>query len=213
MNAPQLRRPQAPSSSGTDLSGGGMPRPSTGPGATIQDSQGEFEPLGSSAPVDLTEPLEGSDSGTSAGPVASEAADTVRLIADPSVMSFPRGDRRQIQLLVTGSTEELYLPLTLSYDPGRLQVATVDPAPGVSVVDVQNDAEGGWIDLLLQVEATAEVTRPLAAFELLGLRSGSAPFAFTAGQVRNAQGQELPVSLSGATLYVLERAAQQSQGE
>jgi general secretion pathway protein D len=194
-------------------SGSGMVRPrrqlpSGGGGGRIQDAPDETGPVTGSAPVELTEPMTSSDESVVA-PDGSE----VRFSADPSVMSFPVGAERQIQILATGATDQLYVPLTLSYDPRRLEVAAVDPAPGVTVVDAHNDPEGGWIDLLLQLEANGSGTRPVATFQVLGRRAGSAPFAFTAGQVRDAEGQELPVSLSGATVYVLDRPEAQRQDE
>ena len=190
------RRPVLPdrgSSGGQDLSGG------------VSDLTSE--PFSSDQSMELTEPPESASESEYELDTESmgDTAAGVTITVNPSVLSFPVGSERQVQVLASGVREELYVPLTLSYDPRHVEIVGVNPAPGVEVVDAHNDAEGGWVDLLLQADAAATLSRSLATFHVVALRPGAAPFAFTAGQVRTSGGSELPVALSGATLYILDR--------
>ncbi len=124
---------------------------------------------------------------------------------DPSVSSLRPGQSGELRVVISGGAGSLHLPLTLSYDPERMHVDRVVPAPGVLVV---NQREGsGWIKLDLLAAEGPGAREPLVTLGVTGVQAGPVPLVFTSESARTMDGTEVPVSCADAGLFVLDDPA------
>ena len=66
---------------------------------------------------------------------------------EPSVVSLRPGQETVLQIVARGGTGSFRLPVGLSYDPTRVWIHDILPAPGVEVLRNTVDPVGGWVDL------------------------------------------------------------------
>ena len=113
-----------------------------------------------------------------------------------------REDETILQVVVRGGSGSYRLPLGLSYDPSRLWVAELVPAPGVELLRDEVRPDEGWIELELVVVGGIESGQAVAALKVQALEAGPAPLVFTAASAINADGVVLPVAASDGALFV-----------
>ncbi|MCU0232473.1 MAG: hypothetical protein MUE90_00355 [Thermoanaerobaculales bacterium] len=121
---------------------------------------------------------------------------------EPSVVSIRPGDETILQVVVRGGSGSYRLPLGLSYDPSRLWIAELLPAPGVELLRDEVRANEGWIELELVVVGGIESGQAVAALKVQALEAGPAPIVFTAASAITADGIVLPVAASDGALFV-----------
>ncbi len=129
---------------------------------------------------------------------------------DPSVSSLKPGTSEDLRVVISGGAGSLHLPVTLSYDPTRLRVDRVVPAPGVLVVDQQEGS--GWIKLDLLAAEGPGARQPLVDLSVTGIQAGPVPLVFTSDGARTMDGTVVSVSCADAGLFVLDGPAQPAAG-
>ncbi len=121
---------------------------------------------------------------------------------EPSVVSLVPGEETVLQLVVRGGSGSYRLPLALSFDPRRVWVADLLPAPGVNFLRSDVHAADGWIDLDVVVADGVESGQAVAALRLQALDGGPAPLVFTSAGAVTADGAAIPVAANDGALFI-----------
>ena len=131
----------------------------------------------------------------------------VQLTLQPSVISLGVDEITQIQIVGSGDHDNYRMPVTLTFDPGRIAIDTLEVAPAIGVVDQVIDSEQGMIFLDLVVADGDAMPQVLATFNVRALTPGPAPLIFSTQGVVRADGVVLPVSASDGAIFVSDGAA------
>jgi hypothetical protein len=94
------------------------------------------------------------------------------------------------------------MPVGLSYDPTRVWIHDILPAPGVDILRDAVDPAQGWIDLEFVVANAIEGGQPVAALHIQALDAGPVPLVFTAAGAVTSEGVLVPVAASDGALFV-----------
>ena len=94
------------------------------------------------------------------------------------------------------------MPVGLSYDPTRVWIHDILPAPGVDILRDAVDPVQGWIDLEFVVAKAIEGGQPLAALQIQALDAGPVPLVFTATSAVTSEGVLVPVAASDGALFI-----------
>jgi general secretion pathway protein D len=121
---------------------------------------------------------------------------------EPSVVSLRPGQETVLQIVVRGGEGSFRLPVGLSYDPTRVWIHEILPAPGVEFLRNATDPVRGWIDLDLVVANAVEGGQAVAALQIQALDAGPVPLVFTAVGAVTAEGVSVPVAASDGALFV-----------
>jgi len=121
---------------------------------------------------------------------------------EPSVVSLRPGQETVLQVVVRGGSESYRLPIGLSYDPTRVWVHDVLPAPGVDILHKAIDQARGFIDLDLVVANAMESGQAVAAVQIQALDPGPVPLVFFTSGAMTAEGTPVPVAASDGALFV-----------
>jgi general secretion pathway protein D len=121
---------------------------------------------------------------------------------EPSVVSLRPGQETVLQIVVRGGSGSFRLPMGLSYNPMRVWVNDVVPAPGVDVLSENADRANGWLDLDLVVANAIESGQAVVALQVQALDAGPAPLVFSADRAVTADGAPIPVAASDGALFV-----------
>jgi len=121
---------------------------------------------------------------------------------EPSVVSLHPGQETVLQVVVRGSSGSYRLPLGLSYDPARIWIHEILPAPGVEILRDMRDATQGWLDLELVVANAMESGQAVAAIQVQALDAGPVPLVFSVTGAISADGTPVPVAASDGALFV-----------
>jgi general secretion pathway protein D len=121
---------------------------------------------------------------------------------EPSVVSLRPGQETVLQIVVRGGSESYRLPLGLSYDPTRVWIHEILPAPGVDILRDTRDPSRGWVDLELVVGSAMESGQAVAALQIQALDAGPVPLVFSVAGAVTAEGTPVPVAASDGALFV-----------
>jgi general secretion pathway protein D len=121
---------------------------------------------------------------------------------EPSVVSLRPGQETMLQIVVRGGGGSYRLPVGLSYDPNRLWISQVRPAPGVEFLLDEVDATAGWIELDMVVTNGIESGQAVAALEVQALAPGPVPLVFTSAGAVTGEGITVPVAASDGAMFV-----------
>jgi general secretion pathway protein D len=121
---------------------------------------------------------------------------------EPSVVSLRPGQETVLQIVVRGGEGSFRLPVGLSFDPTRLWMHEVLPAPGVEILRQEVDQSNGFIDLELVVANALEGGQAVVALQVQALDAGPVPLVFSATQAVNNDGSPVPVAASDGALFV-----------
>jgi general secretion pathway protein D len=182
--APRRVTPPPPQNEGVDLVPSGGEKSASAPAATGDVGWGdvpEFDPMSSALESSLPPLIVG---------------------LEPSVVSLHPGDEKILQLVVKGGTGSYRLPLAISFDPRRVWVADIVPAPGVNFLRNDVHAADGWIDLDLVVAEGIESGQAVAAISVQALDGGPAPLVFTSAGAVTADGEAIPVAANDGALFI-----------
>jgi general secretion pathway protein D len=182
--APRRVTPPPPENEGVDLVPSGGEKSTSDPAATGDVGWGdvpEFDPMSSALESSLPPLIVG---------------------LEPSVVSLHPGDETLLQLVVRGGTGSYRLPLALSFDPRRVWVADIRPAPGVNFLRNDVHAADGWIDLDMVVAEGIESGQAVAAISIQALDGGPAPLVFTSAGAVTADGEAIPVAANDGALFI-----------
>jgi general secretion pathway protein D len=138
--------------------------------------------------------------------VSTDAIDTsmppILIGLEPSVVSLRPGQETVLQIVVRGGEGSFRLPVGLSYDPTRVWIHEILPAPGVDILRDTVDPVQGWIDLDFVVANAVEGGQAVAALYIQALDAGPVPLVFTAAGAVTAEGITVPVAASDGALFV-----------
>jgi general secretion pathway protein D len=182
--APRRVTPPPPENEGVDLVPSGGEKSASDPGATGDVGWGdvpEFDPMSSALESSLPPLIVG---------------------LEPSVVTLHPGDETILQLVVRGGTGSYRLPLAISFDPRRVWVAGIQPAPGVNFLRDDIHAADGWIDLDMVVAEGIESGQAVAAISVQALDGGPAPLVFTSAGAVTAGGVAIPVAANDGALFI-----------
>jgi len=121
---------------------------------------------------------------------------------EPSVVSLRPGQETVLQIVVRGGSGSFRMPVGLSYDPTRVWIHDILPAPGVDILRDTVDPTQGWVDLEFVVANAMEGGQPLAALHVQALDAGPVPLVFTAAAAVTSEGVQVPVAASDGALFV-----------
>jgi general secretion pathway protein D len=121
---------------------------------------------------------------------------------EPSVVSLRPGQETVLQVVVRGGAGSLRLPVGLSYDPTRVWIHDVLPAPGVEVLRSTVDPVRGWVDLELVIAGAIESGQAVVALHIQALDAGPVPLVFSTAGAVNSDGIQVPVAASDGALFV-----------
>jgi general secretion pathway protein D len=121
---------------------------------------------------------------------------------EPSVVSLRPGQETVLQIVVRGGSGSYRLPLGLSYDPARVWVHEILPAPGVEILRDTRDPTRGWVDLELVVTSAIESGQALVALQIQALDAGPVPLVFSVSGAVTGEGTPVPVAASDGALFV-----------
>jgi general secretion pathway protein D len=130
---------------------------------------------------------------------------------EPSVAALPSGSAIVLQLVVQGAPGPYRLPLGLSFDPGRVELESFEPAPGVDVMEGSIELDNGWLTLDLMVPSAHDGAQAIGALTVRALNPGPVPLAFTSSGAISGDGSVLPVAASDGALFVA--AAAEESGD
>lgn len=182
--APRRVTPPPPGNEGVDLVPSGGEKSATDPTVTGDVGWGdvpEFDPMSSALESSLPPLIVG---------------------LEPSVVSLLPGQETILQLVVRGGSGSYRLPLALSFDPRRVWVADIQPAPGVNFLRSDVHAADGWIDLDLVVAEGIDSGQAVAAISVRALEGGPAPLVFTSAGAVTAEGAAIPVAANDGALFI-----------
>jgi type II secretory pathway component GspD/PulD (secretin) len=121
---------------------------------------------------------------------------------EPSVVSLRPGQETVLQVVVRGGSGSYRLPMGLSYDPARVWLHEILPAPGVDILRDTRDPAQGWVDLELVVASSVESGQAVAALQIQALEAGPVPLVFSVTGAVMADGTPVPVAASDGALFV-----------
>lgn len=121
---------------------------------------------------------------------------------EPSVAALPSGSSIVLQLVVKGAPGPYRLPLGLSFDPGRIEMDSFEPAPGVDVMEGTIEIDNGWMSLDLMVPSAQDDAQVIGALTVRAVAQGPAPLAFTSSGAIAGDGSVLPIAASDGALFV-----------
>jgi general secretion pathway protein D len=121
---------------------------------------------------------------------------------EPSIVSLRPGQETVLQIFVQGGAGSYRLPISLSFDPTKMWVHELLPAPGVEVLNEVIDQARGFIDLEVVVANTIESGQAVAALQIQALDAGPVPLVFTSAGAVSADGAPVPVAASDGALFV-----------
>jgi general secretion pathway protein D len=121
---------------------------------------------------------------------------------EPSVVSLRPGQETVLQIVVRGGTGSYRLPVGLSFDPAKVWVHEILPAPGIEVLRDTVDQANGFIDLGVVVTNAIAGGQAVAALRVQALDAGPVPLVFTSGGAVSADGGRVPVAASDGALFV-----------
>jgi general secretion pathway protein D len=127
------------------------------------------------------------------------------LTLEPSVVSVAEGELTTLQLVVRDAPGPYRLPVSLSYDPNRVVVDSVQPAPGVEIIGESIDEANGWMTLDLLVAEGRATAHAVAALRVYAASAGPVPLMFTSSGAITSDGLTLPVAASDGALFVARR--------
>jgi general secretion pathway protein D len=121
---------------------------------------------------------------------------------EPSVVSLRPGQETVLQIVVRGGTGSYRLPVGLSFDPAKIWVHEVVPAPGVELLRDTVDPASGFLDLEVVITNAIEGGQAVAALQVQALDAGPVPLVFTSAGAVSAEGGRVPVAASDGALFV-----------
>ncbi len=130
------------------------------------------------------------------------ATPPVQLNLQPSVISLAVDDTTQIQIVGSGEYDNYRLPVTLTFDPRRIAVESVEAAPAIGVVEQVVDSEQGLIVLDLVVADGDAMPQVLATLAVRALTPGPAPLIFSSSGIVRVDGTTAPVLASDGAIFV-----------
>jgi len=190
--SPASRRPTAPRRV--------TPPPTEGQGVDLVPSGGKRSALGDEPTEDI-----GWNDVPEFEPVASGLESSLPPLIvglEPSVVSLRPGEETLLQVVVQGGTGSYRLPLAISFDPSRVWVAEILPAPGVNLLRSDVHPADGWIDLDAVVANGIESGQAMAAIKVQALAGGPAPLVFTSAGGVTMDGAAIPVAANDGALFI-----------
>jgi len=121
---------------------------------------------------------------------------------EPSVISLAPGQETVLQIVVRGGSGSFRMPVGLSYDPTRVWIHDILPAPGVDILRDAVDPVKGWVDLEVVVAKAIEGGQALVALQIQALDAGPVPLVFTATSAVTSEGVLVPVAASDGALFI-----------
>ncbi|MEJ2581123.1 MAG: hypothetical protein P8127_05700, partial [Acidobacteriota bacterium] len=121
---------------------------------------------------------------------------------EPSVISLVPGQETVLQVVVRGGSGSYRLPIGIAYDPSRVWVHDVVPAPGAELLRNSIDQAQGWIDLEVVSTSAVEGGQAIAALKLQAIDSGPVPLVLSASEAVTGDGTRVPVAASDGALFV-----------
>ena len=131
----------------------------------------------------------------------------IQLTLQPSVISLGVDESTQIQIVGSGDHDNYRMPMTLTFDPTRIAIDSLQVAPAIGVVEQVIDSLQGMIVLDLVVADGDAMPQVLATFNARALTPGPAPLIFSTQGIVRADGVVLPVSASDGAIFVTDGAA------
>ncbi len=121
---------------------------------------------------------------------------------EPSVISIRPGQETVLQIVVRGGSGSFRMPVGLSYDPTRVWIHDILPAPGVDILRHDVDAARGWVDLEFVVANALESGQAVVALHVQALDAGPVPLVLAATEAVTSEGVLVPVAASDGALFV-----------
>jgi general secretion pathway protein D len=121
---------------------------------------------------------------------------------EPSVISLRPGQETVLQIVVRGASGSFRMPVGLSYDPTRVWIHDVLPAPGVDLLRDSVDPTQGWVDLEFVVANAMESGQAVVALHIQALDAGPVPLILAATDAVTSEGVLVPVAASDGALFV-----------
>jgi len=121
---------------------------------------------------------------------------------EPSVISLRPGQETVLQIVVRGGSGSFRMPVGLSYDPTRVWIHDIVPAPGVDILRDAVDPVQGWVDLEFVVANAMESGQAVVALHVQALDAGPVPLVFAATNAVTSEGVLVPVAASDGALFV-----------
>ncbi|MBD3851801.1 MAG: hypothetical protein IFK93_10900, partial [Acidobacteria bacterium] len=121
---------------------------------------------------------------------------------EPSVISLRPGQETVLQIVVRGGSGSFRMPVGLSYDPTRIWIHDILPAPGVDILRDAVDPTRGWVDLEFVVANAMESGQAVVALHVQALDAGPVPLILAATEAVTSQGVLVPVAASDGALFV-----------
>lgn len=121
---------------------------------------------------------------------------------EPSVISLRPGQETVLQIVVRGGSGSFRMPVGLSYDPTRVWIHDILPAPGVDILRDAVDPTRGWVDLEFVVANAMESGQAVVALHVQALDAGPVPLILAATEAVTSQGVLVPVAASDGALFV-----------
>ncbi|MCW8984319.1 MAG: hypothetical protein OQK55_03180, partial [Thermoanaerobaculales bacterium] len=121
---------------------------------------------------------------------------------EPSVISLRPGQETVLQIVVRGGSGSFRMPVGLSYDPTRVWIHDILPAPGVDILRDAVDPSQGWVDLEFVVANAIESGQSVVALHIQALDAGPVPLVFSTAGAVTAEGVKVPVAASDGALFV-----------
>jgi len=131
----------------------------------------------------------------------------IQLTLQPSVISLGVDESTQIQIVGSGDHDNYRMPMTLTFDPTRIAIDSLEVAPAIGVVDQVIDSLQGMIVLDLVVADGDAMPQVLATFNARALTPGPSPLIFSTQGIVRADGVAIPVSASDGAIFVTDGAA------
>ena len=94
------------------------------------------------------------------------------------------------------------MPFGISFDPTRIEITSLELAPGVTAMDERLDPEKGFLWLDLQVAEGQATSQSLGSIGITALNAGSAPLVFTCDGAVNGDGFRIPVAAGNGAVFV-----------
>jgi general secretion pathway protein D len=129
-------------------------------------------------------------------------AQPIRLNLEPSVVSLHPDQGTYVSLVTRGGSGAYRLPFGLSFDPTRLEITSLELAPGVTALDERLDPEKGFLWLDLQVAEGQATSQSLGSIGITALNAGSAPLVFTCDGAVTGDGFRIPVAAGNGAVFV-----------
>ena len=158
------------------------------PGATKQDAT----PSAGGGPGDEAE--------VRAEPAPGGAAEPAIVLA-PEVISTTEDEPVRVALVGQGLEPGSPVVLTVSFDPTRLRLDSVDPVEDV-MVESQHAPGTGWVSLRIVPGEAYRGGGELAHLVLTPLAPGTAPLVLGGGTAVKGEGTTVPVAVAGASVTI-----------